>query len=240
VLRAAFIFLLVLCTAAGCAGGERAGVAPSSDCAAHLNWKGITYEGIVSKPPPEPGRRLGEATAPACGPGSQERVVDVVAVRGLDPSVAIVSPGPADYYPGSELVFLGPGYPASSPKHPFHDAVEPSVGGWDAERRFVCGVTKVLTARVHRAPGALHGYLEVTAGDEAARDFLTDGDVRGIVSLDDDTSIIGLERNGIPFVQVGEAIELEVSECEGEESEPGFAGLRKLIVREIRPAAPGD
>jgi hypothetical protein len=234
-MRAAFVLLLGLCTVAGCAGGERAGVEP--DCAAHLNWKEVTYEGIVSKPPPEPGRRLGEAAVPACGTGSQDRVVDVLAIRGVDPSVAIVSPGPTNSYPGSDLVFLGPGYLASSPKHAFHEAVEPAVGGWDADRGYVCGVTKKLTAGVHRTPLPLQGYLEVTADDEAVRDFLTEEGVRGIVSLDDDTSIIGLERNGIPFVEVGETVELEVSECEGSES--GSEGLRRLIVRELRPAPAG-
>jgi hypothetical protein len=159
--------------------------------------------------------------------------VDVAAIRGVAPPVALVSPA----Y-DRDLVWLGSGYLASSPQHPLHDVVEHAVGGWDAERGFRCKAPITLTAQARRTPGALDGYVEVSAAEAEWETFLMEGDVRGIVSLDDDMVVTDLRRHDIPFVRTGDVFELTISECEGRETEPGLAGLRLLVVREMRPEVP--
>jgi hypothetical protein len=50
-----------------------------------------------------------------------------------------------------------------------------------------------------------------------------------------DTAVEGHERDGIPFVQAGDAFSLVLRECVGSETEPGLAGLRRLVVERLRP-----
>jgi hypothetical protein len=222
--------------AAGCAGGQTS--APEvhgGDCAALLVWNGVTYEGAEVAQPPAVGKRLGKAVIPECGPTDPEREVDVAEIEGIHPSVALVAPGPEGTYPDSDLVWLGPGYLTPSRLHPLHEEIRAAWGGWNQESGFRCGRSRVFRARARDTPAASQGFLRVTVDDEALRAFLMRDDVDGIVNLDAQTVIVGFRRHGVPFIKAGNEFELTVRECEGKEDEPGLAGLRRLVVKQLRP-----
>jgi hypothetical protein len=100
-------------------------------CAALLDWNGVRYQGSSFRLPPELGERLGEGILPGCDDGGgpvSEQKVQVFAVEGVDPAVAVATedadgvwlapaysrPG-VSYPPVLERVLLGPPCEASTP-----------------------------------------------------------------------------------------------------------------------------
>jgi hypothetical protein len=219
--------------AAACGGAQTAAPEMQPDCAALLVWNGVTYRGVDVGRPLALGRRLGTALIPACG--EKEREVPVAAIDGIHPSIALVAPGRKDTYPDSTLVWLGPGYLTTSPLHPLHEEIRAAWGDSNAESGFRCESPRVFRARARERPAASEGFLHVTVDDESLQAFLTREDVDGIVTLDTNTTIVGFRRHGVPFIDAGDEFELTVRECEGREDEPGLAGLRRLMVKRLRP-----
>ena len=111
-----------------CSGGR---VEAEGSCAALLDWNGVRYQGSGFRLPPELGEHLGEGTYPGCDDGGgpvSEQKVQVFAVEGVDPAVAVATEGadgvwlaPAysgagvSYPPVLERVLLGPPCEASAP-----------------------------------------------------------------------------------------------------------------------------
>jgi hypothetical protein len=231
-----YVAALVAAATAGCAGDQSANDgAPQNDCGALLVWRGVTYEGAEAASPPALGKRLGKAVLPRCGASDPKNKVVVVRIEGIHPSVALVAPGPEGTYPNSDLLWLGPGYLTPSPLHPLHEEIRAAWGDWHEEAAFHCTAPRVFRARARETPAASEGFLRVTARDRGVRAFLIRDDVDGIVTVDEHTVVVGFRRHGIPFVGAGDKFELTVRECEGKKEEPGFAGLRRLLVTRLQP-----
>ena len=222
----------------GCGGDAEPASQMDGDCMAALVWQGVRYEGAQVTDPPPLGAPLADGVIPACPP-DPEREVDVAALRGVHPSVAVATPGPAREYPGSDIVWLGPGYVASSGLHPLHDELRgagwrPPVYGqdeWDCQRR------RALRVRVRERPAALAGSVRVTA-DEETEAFIRGDDVDTYVVLDANTVVVGLRRHGVPFIAAGAELDVAARECLGEDQEPGLRGLRLIVATRVRAATP--
>lgn len=233
--RAAYLLVLGVAMS-GCGGNEERAPQMDGDCMAALVWQGLRYEGAQVTEPLRLGPRLADGVLPACTP-DPEREVDVAAIRGVHPSVAVATPGPARDYPGSDIVWLGPGYVASSGLHPLHDELRragwrPPVyteAEWDCERR------RSLRVRVRERPAALAGSVRVIADDETEA-FVRGDDVDTYFVLDANTDVVGLRRHGVPFIAAGADLDVTARECLGEEEEPGLRSLRLVVAVEIRPA----
>jgi hypothetical protein len=131
--------------------------------------------------------------------------------------------------------WLAPGYLGDSPRHPLHDAIHGSPDEPNAEDGFRCGRPRALRAHALNTPAHDLVFLTVAAEDEAAQPFLRRDGVDGIVTLDAHTVFADFERHGIPFVQRGDRFGLLLRECVGRGSEPGLAGLRRLVVERLGP-----
>lgn len=222
----------LLLAVAGCSGGQAAdesGPRGESDCIAQLLWNGVSHRssGDLVKPVVL-GERLGKGRIPGCDdPGQQ---VNVVRIRGVSPAVA-VGVDDDDW----RYAWLAPGYLHESPRHPLHDAIYGSPQEPNAEDGFRCGSQRTLRARALDTPEIQYVFLQVAAEDSELEGFLVRDDVDGIVTLDANTVVIGHERDGIPFVQAGDEFSLVLRECEGKATEPGLAGVRRLVVRQLGP-----
>jgi hypothetical protein len=51
-----------------------------------------------------------------------------------------------------------------------------------------------------------------------------------LVLIQAETAISGLERHGIPYIERGDEFVLVLRACDGNEREPGLAGIRLLIA----------
>ena len=95
-----------------CSGGTVTGAEGS--CAALLDWNGVRYQGSGYRLPPEVGERLGEGTYPGCDDGGgpvSEQNVQVFAVEGVDPAVAVATGD-------SDGVWLAPAYSGPGVSYP--------------------------------------------------------------------------------------------------------------------------
>jgi hypothetical protein len=227
--RSALVTGVVLLAAAGC-GGEQAAVRDHVDCVAPLMWNDVTYwsageleEALAV------GKRLGRGVVRCRGEGAPPgRDVNVLRIDGVSPSVAVA-------IEGEPYAWLAPGYLPESPGHPLHGAIYGSPETPNAEAGFRCQSSTTIKARALTTPAFDVIPLEVEAEDEQMQAFLLREDVDGIVTLDASTVVTGFERHGIPFVHTGDEFSLALSECEGKPTEPGLAGLRRLIVRQLSP-----
>ena len=154
-----------------CSGGTRSHA--DAECAALLDWNGVRYQGAGFRLPPELGERLGEGTYPGCDDGGgpvSEQDVQVFAVEGVDPAVAVATEdshgvwlapaysGPGVSYPPElERVLLGP---ACEARAPF--VVEGLMEG---------GTNRLFALEVDRTDGAGRPYrgllLELVVDDGA-------------------------------------------------------------------------
>jgi hypothetical protein len=229
--RGAFLIGVIL-FAAGC-GGDGAieqGAPVEPDCVAQLLWHGVPHQSSGDlQQPLVLGERLGKGRIPGCGddPGSE---VNVAAIRGVDPSVAVGVEGGEWPY-----AWLRPGYVPESPRHPLHGAIFGSPREPDAEAGFRCGRPWTIRARALSTPAHDLVFLTAAAEDEAFQPILHRGGVQGIVTVDADTVFAGFERDGIPFVQAGDRFALTLRECVGTEDAPGLNGLRRLVVERLGP-----
>lgn len=231
--RGGLLIGVIALAATGCGGGGRAvqGGPVEPDCAAQLVWAGVSHQSSGElRQPLALGERLGRGRIPGCGddPGSE---VNVAAIRGVDPSVAVGVEGGEWPY-----AWLRPGYVPESPRHPLHGAIFGSPREPDAEAGFRCGRPWTIRARALSTPAHDLVPLTVAPEDEALRPILSRDGVRGVVTVDADTVFAGFERDGIPFVQAGDRFALTLRECLGTEDEPGLNGLRRLVVERLGPA----
>jgi hypothetical protein len=229
--------LLAVAALAGCSGDDRAAdEIVHGDCAAALVWKGATYSGAELARPVATERRLADGAIPACTP-DPERAVAVAAIRGIHPEVAVSTPGPAETYPDGNLVWLGPGYLATSPLHPLHDEIRVAGSELQALDRdeWKCGRERVLRVRARERPGAVDGFVRIAADPETEA-FVRAGDVDSLVNLETTTRIVGLRRHGVPYIGTGTRLLVTARECIGNEDVPGLAGLRLVVATEVRAA----
>jgi hypothetical protein len=229
--RGVIVIGVVLFATAGC-GGEMAdrGEPVEPDCQAQLLWDGVSHQSSGDlRQPLVLGERLGKGRLPGCGddPGVE---VNVAAIRGVDPAVAVAVEG-GDW----PYAWLAPGYLPESPRHPLHDAIYGSPEEPNAEDGFRCGRPASLRARALNTPAHDLVFLTVAAEDEAVQPFLRRDGVRGIVTVDANTAFAGFERDGIPFVEAGDRFVLRLRECVGTDEDPGLAGLRRLVVERLGP-----
>ena len=225
--------------ATGCAGQEKVGGAPTEpnaalDCAFPLVWNEVRYEPGVDLPASS---RLGPELGPGVvlGCGSEElgyypdEDVRVRSIEGVHPSVALAALIKSADRP---IVWLGHGYLVDSRRHPLHSAVAVS-GGLNVYEGFTCGNSRRTRARALSTPAAGQP-LEVQADDPEVEALLTAPGTRRLVSIVADTVVSGLERHGVPYVEQGDEFMLAVRTCDGDEDEPGLAGLRLLIAESIQ------
>lgn len=234
----ALVALAIIVAAAGCAGQERAGSTPTEpdaalDCAYPLVWNEVRYEAGIDLPS---SARLGPELGPGVvlGCGSEEmgyypdENVSVRRIDGVDPAVAVAARIKDADRP---IVWLGHGYLVESPRHPLHPTIATS-WGLDGHQGFTCGASRKTRAYVLSTP-APGQPLEVRADDPEVEALLTEPGTQRLVSVEADTVVSGLERHGVPYVERGDELVLALRPCDGNENEPGLAGLRLLIAESI-------
>jgi hypothetical protein len=220
----------VLLTGCGREGFREEGYPDVSDCLAQLDWNGVAYWGSGDLVKPIfLGERLGKGRIPGCG-NDPDYQLNVVRIRGVSPSVAVAVAG--DDWP---YAWLAPGYLPESPLHPLHAAIYGSSALPDAEAGYLCGRPRSLRARAISTPSFDVEPLRVSAEDKNVQRFLLQGNTDGIVTVDAETTVNGFELKGIPFVQTGDQFALVLRDCTGRATNPGQAGLRRLVVEEISP-----
>lgn len=146
-------------------------------------------------------------------------------VEGIDPAIAVAASTKESF---QSLVWLAPGYLVESPRHPLHAATAKS-WGLDGHEGYVCGRSLTTKARALSTPRPGQP-LEVEADDHEVESLLVAPGTQRLVSIEADTAISGLERHGIPYVKRGDEFVLVLRACDGNESEPGLAGIRLLIA----------
>jgi hypothetical protein len=232
------LLALALLAVAGCGGTETASGPPGEpaanlDCAHPLVWNEVRYAmGIELPTGAELGPELGPGVVLGCGSAKlgYYRDEDVTArrVEGVDPAVAV-----AALLAGSDTaaVWLAPGYLVESPQHPLHEAIAAdwALNGFED---FSCERTFTTRARALSTPRPGEG-LELEAEDPTVEALLVAPGAHRNVALDAETAISGLERNGAPYVAEGDELELVVSVCDGDENEPGLAGIRLLLAESL-------
>jgi hypothetical protein len=234
----ALVVLAIMVGAAGCARQETAGSTPtepdaSLDCAYPLLWNEVRYEPGIDLPSSSRlGPDLGSGVVLGCGSEETgyypDENVRVRRIEGIDPSVAIAARTKDADRP---IIWLGHGYLVESPRHPLHSAIAIS-WGLDGHEGFTCGTSRTTTARVLSTP-APGQPLEVEADDPEVEALLTEPGTQRLVSVEADTVVSGLERHGAPYVERGDEFVLALRPCDGNENEPGLAGLRLLIADSI-------
>jgi hypothetical protein len=229
----------IVVAAVGCDQLERAEGTPTEpaanlDCAYPLLWNDVRYEAGIDLPASARlGPEIGSGVVLGCGSEElgyyPDEDVRVRRIAGIDPSVAVAAQIQDADRP---FVWLAHGYLVESPHHPLHSAIATS-WGLDGHEGFTCSDSLTTTARALSTPTPGQP-LEVGADDPEVEALLTAKGTQRLVSLEADTAISGLERHGIPYVERGDEFVLAVRACDGDENEPGLAGLRLLIADSIQ------
>ncbi len=235
-MRGAVLILLPLAALAGCGGGTTSDPAarPEPDCAYPLVWDGATYDpGLDLPASSELGPSLGTGTVLGCGdPGAggiPDERVRVRSIDGIHPEVAVAVTLEGDTQP---IVWLAPGYVIESPEHPLHGAAAQALGIGARPDGYTCGPALETRARALSTPRQ-NEPLQVRADDPSVESLLTEPGTQRIVSLAADTTISRLERHGVPYVERGDEFTLVVRACDGDEDDPGIAGLRLLVADSV-------
>lgn len=217
--------------AAGCGGSLGAGEpSPNLDCAYPLDWNDVRYHAGGELPgTSELGPDLGRGVVRGCGSEDlgyyPDEDVEVRSVEGIDPAVAVAA---STKDSPESFVWLAPGYLVESPRHPLHAAITKAFG-LDGHEGFICGGSLTTEARALSTPRPGQP-LEVEAEDHEVESLLVAPGAQRLVLIEADTAISGLERHGVPFVKRGDEFVLVLRPCDGNENEPGLAGLRLLIA----------
>lgn len=217
--------------AAGCGGSRTASQpAPNLDCAYPLIWNEVRYEAGIELPKTSKlGPPLGRGVVRGCGSEElgyyPDEHVEVRTVEGIDPAIAVAA---STKDSPESFVWLGPGYLVESPRHPLHAAIA-KAWGLNGHEGFICGGSLVTKARSLSTPGPGQP-LEVEAEDHEVESLLVAPGTQRLVSIEADTAISGLERHGVPYVKRGEQFVLVLRACDGNENDPGLAGIRLLIA----------
>jgi Family of unknown function (DUF6281) len=178
-------------------GGGHAVIARSgSSCALAVRFDGVDYLGSTMKQPLHLGRALGQATLPPCqdsnspGPPPTESAVDVVAIAGVPPSVAIGAAG------DPHTAYLAVGYFPELPSYPLHEG-----GAFDYTSGCRVTGTFSLTGTVRQHGSALLVEVDGRSGSLEAAPGST---IQLLV--DARTRIDGFDRNGLPYVAAGDRL----------------------------------
>jgi hypothetical protein len=185
-----------------------------TSCVPLVEWNDVTYDGGMNLArAPMLGRSIGIGAIPPCGEetgctGPDRRKVTIIELVDIPPEVAIAV---ADV---SRAVYAAPGYLAILPGEPLHDIVFGDRPGAPNQRRgFRCD-----------EPFRLEGTVEVTpvwGTNFRARVTRASGSARGRVGqtlnlfVDRRTEIVGLRRNGIPYLEEGERVSVDGALCRG-------------------------
>jgi hypothetical protein len=230
-MRVASLLCVTVLLAAGCGGSRAAGEpAPNLDCPFPLIWNEVRYEAGIELPKTsELGPRLGRGVVRGCGSEKlgyyPDEAVEVRSVEGIDPAVAVAASTKDSF---ESFVWLAPGYLVETPRHPLHAAIA-KAWGLEGHEGFVCGGGLMTEARALSTP-APGQPLEVEADDHEVELLLVAPGTQRLVSIEADTAISGLERHGVPYVKRGDEFVLVLRACDGNENEPGLAGIRLLIA----------
>ncbi|HET6696156.1 MAG TPA: hypothetical protein VFG85_06600 [Gaiellaceae bacterium] len=240
-MRRALLCLVLLLGVAGCSWRDEGAVevatepAGNLDCLYPLVWDDRYYEPAVDVPDSS---KLEEHLAPGVilGCGSPEMGyypddgTEVRRVEGIHPSVAVA----AQVYDSTQwAVFAAPGYLIESPRHPLHEALAETWGYTRPHPGRRCDETLRTRARSLATPD-LGQPLEVVAVDPAVEDLLVAPGGNRSVSIDPETDLIGLDRNGVPYVGKNDDLMLVLNVCVDEDdpvpSEPFLVAesVRKL------------
>ena len=228
------VLLLAALTVAGCGGSQVASEpAPTLDCAYPLVWNELEYEVGVELPRDwELGAALGPGVVLGCGSDElgyyPDEGVDVRSVESIDTAVAVAAL-PKDAT--RSIIWVAPGYLIESARHPMHQALAPNWGYAEIADVFTCEETFRTRARSLTTPG-LGQPLKVKAVNPAVEALLVAPGGNRAVSLDPRTEITGFDRNGVPYVSVGDEFVLVLCTC-WDESDP-TAGGPLLLAKSIR------
>jgi hypothetical protein len=175
--------------------------------------------------PVEVGEPLGEGVVPSCNDTvppdpSAERIVRVRALTGISPNVAVA----IEEDGGEPTVWLAPGYPVEHPAHPLHDRLFGGSDEPDEERGLTCEAPVSFQARAATTPGGV--AFRVVSDDEAVAALLARHD-DGSVSIDAQTAVSGLDRDGLPYLEAGDEFRLTVRGCSG------LDGVRVLVAKTL-------
>jgi hypothetical protein len=231
-IRGVIVIGVVLLATARCGGDGAAeqGGSVDPDCVAQLHWAGVPHQSSGDlREPLVLGERLGKGRIPGCGDDPATEV-NVAAISGVDPAVAVAVEG-GDW----PYAWLAPGYLPESPRHPLHDGIYGGPEEPNAEDGFRCARPRTIRAHALNTPAHDFVFLTVASEDQAAQRFLRRDGVRGIVNVDVKTVFAGFEHDGIPFVEAGDRFVLRLRECVGTDEKPGLAGLRRLVVERLGP-----
>jgi hypothetical protein len=238
-MRRALLCLVLLLTAAGCSWREERTVevatepAANLDCLYPLVWDDRYYEPAVDV---AASWKLEEDLGPGVilGCGSPEMGyypddgTEVRSVEGIHPSVAVA----AQVYDSTQwAVFAAPGYLIESRRHPLHEALAENWGYARPHAGRRCDETLRTRARSLATPD-LGQPLEVVTVDPAVEELLVAPGAKRSVSIDSETDLIGLDRNGVPYVGKNDDLMLVVNVCV-DEDDPAPSGPF-LVAESVR------
>ena len=198
-------------------GGSGSG----SSCALAIRFNGVDYLGATMKQRLRLGRALGQATVPPCpdfnnpkAPPAPGGGVDVVAIAGVAPSVAVGAAGD----PHTAYVALG--YFPELPSYPLHE-------GPGRDYTSGCRVTGTfnLTGTVSQHGSSLLIHVNQRSGSLEAEPGST---IQLLV--DARTQVDGFDRNGLPYVTAGDNVRSTGVTCQ-------FRGATSpaVVARTIAP-----
>jgi Family of unknown function (DUF6281) len=203
-------------------GRHHQGSESPGSCALAVRFDGIDYLASTMKQPLQLGRTLGQATLPPCpdfnnpdAPPAAGGAVEVAAIAGVPPAVALGAPG------DPHTAYLAPGYFPELPSYPLDTG---------APRDYTdgCHITGhfSLTATVSRHASTLLVTVTQPSGSLETRPGST---IQLLV--DARTHIDGFEENGLPYLTTGDRLRASGVTCQ-------FQGTSSpaVIARAIAPA----
>ena len=176
-----------------------------------MEWKGREYSGGFPTRGVEFGRTIGTAVEPFCGmPGEEPAEPSTLTVRrikGVRPAIAV---GVREY--GG--TWLAHGYVIESPRHPLHRTVFRRDTRPNETRGWTCGATFTRRGRIAQEPPYV---LRIRIG-RARPDFFVDAN----------TSFVGLDRLGVPYLGRGTRVKLTATRC------TASGGRSKRVIRSLQ------
>jgi hypothetical protein len=212
-------------------------------CAAAIRFRGNSYSPVIAPggypKPIRSGRILQGARVPSCtdtpsaGPTpTQNRQIEVRAIRGVHPAIGVVSRDPS--LVRGEVVFAAAGFFLSLPSHPLHSVVRDPVESRQPRRKCV---------GPFRAAGVSVGYadfesvlFEVSTASTALRQAIHSGLAR--FDVERATEIFGSRRLGLPFVPPNARLRAHVLRCRHVLRGGALAATPFLVARDVWVSPP--
>jgi hypothetical protein len=211
----------------GC-GEHRAEPTVAASCPLVVQFGRVQYLGTTVKQTLRLGRRLGRAFAEPCSdailaPSAPDAPSGgaVAAIIGIPPAVAVGVPGQP------HTAYLGFGYFPELANHPLY-------GGRVRDFTRGCRVTGrfALVGRVKRHGSALLVQVDRSSGTLVVRPHVT------LVQLlvDAHTRVEGFERNGLPYVTIGDRLRASGITCQFQGPQSPAIVARTIIPNRVDPA----